>query len=74
MELPSPKITTAAVRQGITVSPWRVKFVAESLVLPKKPENGDFFQAEVSDRAVDLAGGLLEYRFSLQKFPKGLFA
>lgn len=50
-----------------------MKFVTESLVPSKKPENVDFFQAEVSDRAVDMAGRLLEYRFSLHKFPKSLF-
>ena len=51
-----------------------VRFVTKPLVLAKKPEIDQFFQAEAPDRAVDMAGRLLECRLSLHKFSKGFFA
>ena len=69
-----PKNYNRGGEARIVVSPRRVKFVTKLLVLPKKPEIDHFFEAEVSYRAVDLAGGLLECRISLHKFSKGLFA
>lgn len=47
-----------------------MKFVTKPHGLSKKPEIDDFFQAEMSDRAVDMAGRLLEYRFNLHNFSK----
>ena len=73
MELSSQKITTVAVRQQATFCLELVKFVTKSDALLKKREIVDIFQAEISDRAVDMAGRLLECRFSLHKFSWGFF-